>query len=267
MPKSNPRLLKVFLCHASVDKSEVRELYQRLRSDSFAPWLDEEDLLAGQDFNYEITKAVRESDAVIVCLSRDSITRKGYVQREIKFALDVAEEQPEGAIFIIPARLEDCEVPEKLRRWLWIDLYETNGYERLVRSLKRRASDLGIDGIQSKNASLKVDRIEGLFDEDIVLEAGAHMALPFEIEEGKYMSMDLISSAPVDVLIMEYSCYQDWVNNIPMDTLLSLLYKEYLSKTELHTTYLTHKWRSYFLVVRNELVNKVTVQLKVECQI
>ena len=29
------------------------------------------------------------------------------MQKEIKFALDVAEEQPEGRIYIIPARLED----------------------------------------------------------------------------------------------------------------------------------------------------------------
>ncbi|HTP10322.1 MAG TPA: TIR domain-containing protein, partial [Anaerolineae bacterium] len=87
--------LRIFLCHSSADKPAVRELYQRLRADGFAPWLDEEDLLPGQDWQHEIPKVVRNADAVIVCLSHGSITKTGYVQKEIKFALDVADEQPE----------------------------------------------------------------------------------------------------------------------------------------------------------------------------
>ena len=53
------RALRVFLCHASSDKPAVRELYQRLRTDGIDAWLDEEDLLPGQDWQYEIPKAVR----------------------------------------------------------------------------------------------------------------------------------------------------------------------------------------------------------------
>jgi len=40
--------LHIFLCHSSGDKPEVRNLYQRLSNDGFDPWLDEEDLLPGQ---------------------------------------------------------------------------------------------------------------------------------------------------------------------------------------------------------------------------
>jgi hypothetical protein len=49
---------------------------------------------------------VRAADAILVCLSPDSINKEGYVQKEIKYALDVADEKPEGVIFFIPARLE-----------------------------------------------------------------------------------------------------------------------------------------------------------------
>jgi TIR domain len=39
-----------FLCHASDDKAHVREVYHRLRTgEGFEPWLDEEDLLPGQE--------------------------------------------------------------------------------------------------------------------------------------------------------------------------------------------------------------------------
>jgi hypothetical protein len=139
-PETKARL-KVFLCHSSGDKKAVRSLYRRLRADDFQPWLDEEDLLPGQDWEIEIPKAVRDSDIVVVCLSKGSVTKTGYVQKEIKFALDAADERPEGTVYIIPVLLEECAVPERLSKWHWVALYRYGGYKRLVASLKKRAAD------------------------------------------------------------------------------------------------------------------------------
>lgn len=63
---------RAFLCHASPDKPAVRNLYQRLLVDSIYPWLDEEELLPGQNWRREIEKILRGIPAVIVCLSRNS---------------------------------------------------------------------------------------------------------------------------------------------------------------------------------------------------
>ena len=156
MPESSTsRSLRIFLCHSSADKPAVRELYRRLHADGFAPWLDEEDLLPGQDWQREIPKAVRYSDVVIVCLSRGSINKAGYIQKEIKFALDVADEQPEDTIFLIPLKLEECDVPDRLSRWQWVNLFSPKEYERLVRALQARATSLGlvVSPIQSSAAS------------------------------------------------------------------------------------------------------------------
>src|SRR2546423_13485886 len=101
--------LRVFLCHASNDKPFVRVLSVLLRAAGVDSWLDEEKLRGGQDWDLEIRKAVRASHAVIVCLSNESISKAGFVQKEIKLALDVADEQPEGAIFLIPLKIEPCE--------------------------------------------------------------------------------------------------------------------------------------------------------------
>lgn len=135
--------LRVFLCHSSTDKISVRKLYRGLLETGARPWLDEIDLLPGQLWDREIPAAVRESDAVLVCLSSVSVGKSGYLQREIKYAIDAAEEQTEDSIFLIPARLEDCEVPERLRRWQWVDLFMTDGYDRLVTALQARALALG----------------------------------------------------------------------------------------------------------------------------
>jgi hypothetical protein len=131
--------LHIFLCHSSSDKTPVRELYLRLRSDGFDPWLDEQRLLPGQDWAVEIKRAVAATDVVIVCLSQRSADKAGYVQKEIKYALEVAEEQPEGTLFLIPLLLEQCAVPERLQRWQWVELFNERGYEMLIRALQSMA--------------------------------------------------------------------------------------------------------------------------------
>ncbi|MCB9112049.1 MAG: toll/interleukin-1 receptor domain-containing protein [Anaerolineales bacterium] len=89
-------------------------------------------------------KAVRETDVVVVCLSKQ-FNQAGFRQKEVRLALalDTAMEQPEGEIFIIPARLEECDNLESLRRWRWVDLFEDDGYYMLVRALRARKNNIG----------------------------------------------------------------------------------------------------------------------------
>ena len=72
-------ILHVFVCHATGDKPRVRELCRRLRENGFEPWLDEDQLLPGQDWELEISSAVSSSDAVIVCLAVASVGKAGYL--------------------------------------------------------------------------------------------------------------------------------------------------------------------------------------------
>lgn len=140
----NKHPLSVFLCHSSGDKSQVQDLYHRLISEGIDPWFDEEKLLPGHDWDEEIKKAVRNCNIALVCLSKESVNKAGYVQKEIHYALDVADEQPENSIFIIPLRFEDCKVPNRLSRWHWVDLYEEGGYEKLMKALKHKAIQLDL---------------------------------------------------------------------------------------------------------------------------
>jgi hypothetical protein len=117
-------------------------LYSKLNEGGFDPWLDAEDLVPGQEWRVEIERAVRLADVVVVCLSKSSITKEGFVQKEIRYALDSAEEKPEGTIYLIPVRLEACEVPRQLQRWQWVDYFEPDGHEKLERALRARLTPL-----------------------------------------------------------------------------------------------------------------------------
>jgi hypothetical protein len=133
------RPLKVFLCHGSEDKTAVRNLYHQLLALGIDPWLDEEKLLPGQNWKLEIGRALRKSDIVIVCLSNATVNKTGFVQRELKEALDAAAERPEGQIFIIPARIDECTLPDSLTVLQRVDLFEPAGVDRLIQALENFA--------------------------------------------------------------------------------------------------------------------------------
>jgi len=148
-----PRLLDIFLCHAQEDKPKVRTLYKKLRGEGFRPWLDEKDMLGGTRWEDAIQDAVRKSDAVLVCLSSTSIKKEGYVQKELKFVLGVADEKPDGAIFQVPVRLDNCEVPRVLKDRQRIDYFKKGGYAKLVRTLEERARQVGAQVLPPVNPS------------------------------------------------------------------------------------------------------------------
>lgn len=140
--ESDPKLAsfraqpRIFLCHASEDKPRVKELYHQLKEAGYHPWLDTFDLLPGQTWRREIEKIIRDPySLVLVCLSNNSITKRGVVQQEIKWALDILDQTPEGTIYLIPVRLEECETPERLSDLHWVDLFEPDGFEYLTRAL------------------------------------------------------------------------------------------------------------------------------------
>jgi hypothetical protein len=130
-------MARIFLCHATEDKAQVREVYHKLRAiDGLEPWLDEEDLLPGQIWEREIPLALKASDFILIFLSRTSVAKRGYVQREMKLALDAWQELPEGTIHTIPVRIDECEVPESFRRYHRANLFEPAGFDRIVRAIR-----------------------------------------------------------------------------------------------------------------------------------
>jgi TIR domain len=133
------RPLRVFLCYAHDDREIVHKLYDRLLRDGIHAWLDVERLQPGQDWEREIRKAILKSNMVIVCLSRGFNKRYGYRYEELKIASEKAKFLSTGEIFIIPVRLEKCNLPESLRHLQRVDLFEAGGYQKLIRALQEPA--------------------------------------------------------------------------------------------------------------------------------
>ncbi len=136
--------LQIFLAHASEDKNQIGDLYEKLQENGYRPWLDEKDLIPGQVWDDMISQAIQNSDLFIACLSEHSITKRGYVQKEFRMALEYCAEQPFGSLYLIPLKLDDCEIPNlrqssygiSLRNYQWLNYYEPGGFEALIRAVE-----------------------------------------------------------------------------------------------------------------------------------
>lgn len=124
---------KVFISYAREDLNIAKQIHTFLKQNNLTPWLDKLDLLPGQDWELEIQKAIEASDYILICLSRHSVTKRGYIQKEFRKALSVLETIPEGDIYIVPIRLEECEVPSAFLAKQWLDWYELNSQEKLLK--------------------------------------------------------------------------------------------------------------------------------------
>ena len=116
--------VKVFICYAREDEDAAKRLFRDLKGEGLDPWLDMESLLPGQDWQVAIQQAIRESHYFLALLSSKSVRKRGFMQKEIREALDISDEFPEGCIFLIPVRLEDCQPPyQKLCKFQWVDMF------------------------------------------------------------------------------------------------------------------------------------------------
>jgi hypothetical protein len=134
---------RIFLAHAFEDKDNIRELYLKLRSEGYSPWFDEIDLKPGQEWKNEIPKAIREAAICLACLSKISVAKRGYVQREFRLALSTYAELPVGSRYLIPVRLDECKIPEiripsldiSMADFHCADLSSDDGFESLMSSI------------------------------------------------------------------------------------------------------------------------------------
>ena len=131
-----------------------RSLYHRLKQENLTPWLDEIDIFPGQNWDIEIQRAIKKTDFALICLSSISVQKKGYLHKEIKWALDRQSEMPEGDIFVIPVKIEPCKLEDRLSGIHSVDLFEASGFEKLIQSIRYQVQKNGKE-VKGQNKDLQ----------------------------------------------------------------------------------------------------------------
>ena len=184
----------VFISYAREDAASALRLYSDLREFGLQPWLDQEDLLPGQNWRVAVTRAIEDSRYFIAVISSRSVNRRGFVNKEIVEALEILDTFPEADVYLIPARLDECQPSHtKLRSLNWVDMFPDwqAGIAKILHAIKAgvpRSRSLGSDG-----AELNID--------DIIVKTGKnHIKLDVRLRNA---GKSLVNITRADLHVLE----------------------------------------------------------------
>ena len=131
-------LQKVFLSHSAADKVFVRRLARRIQASGFGVWLDEHELVAGDQLSDSIANAVTKAKVVLVVVSPASVKSK-WLRYELNLA---TENMVNGKCRVIPVLIADCAIPAAVHGLLYADFRSSfaSGLKSILTALQHEAS-------------------------------------------------------------------------------------------------------------------------------
>lgn len=141
----------VFLSYCRENAKEVAQLRDELLKMGEVVWWDQ-DILAGGDWKMDVRQSMKDSYAVVLCLSRETQERLiSGIFPEVRDAISIYREYAPGSIFLIPVRLSNCDVPpididdtRTLEGLQYVDLFppakREAGLQQLLRALRSAPS-------------------------------------------------------------------------------------------------------------------------------
>ncbi len=111
----------IFLSHNHADKPRVRRLAERLKAAGVKVWLDEWVIRAGDIIALKVDEGLEQSRVLLLCISPAALA-SGWVALERSTA--VHRDPANAGRRFIPLLLGDCELPDTLRRYKYVDFRE-----------------------------------------------------------------------------------------------------------------------------------------------
>jgi hypothetical protein len=145
----------IFISYTREDQEAARRLRNFLEEEAgIDVWVDSHRLEAGDDWDYQIRRNIKNCSYFMPLISSASTRRReGYFRREWALAAERAMDFVDSAAFLIPVVIDDTPentdgVPERFRRPQWKRLpggVGTEGFRKrmvaLVRDYRRRVHD------------------------------------------------------------------------------------------------------------------------------
>jgi hypothetical protein len=150
--------LQVFISYTKADQARVIPIYEFLICNGYPnTWIDCKKLLPGQPWDFEIKRNLKKSEIVIIFISNNTITKRGYVQRELKIAMSYIEEKLQDDIYIIPIMLDDdAKIPDSLTEIQYLNISSNDSLHLLKQALDTQRDKLGFEQV---NVTQKIEDI------------------------------------------------------------------------------------------------------------
>jgi hypothetical protein len=128
--------IHIFLSYARTDRLVVERLFDKLKAEGLNPWMDVRCIHAGEKWKQAIERAIQKAHFFLLCLTPNSVNRRGFLQREIRMAIDKTQELLDEDIYFLPVRLVECARPLQLAEFQSIDLFAPGGFPLLIAAIK-----------------------------------------------------------------------------------------------------------------------------------
>jgi len=131
--------MKIFFSHSSTDKNIVRKI-RDLLPPTLNAWIDENEILAGDDFQNSILKAIKKDCSFLVVFISNNSIKSDWVKLELKHGLK--KEKELNRTFIIPVLLNGVDISnfDKLgfgsfKNKHYLSIEENKDFEQFVKKL------------------------------------------------------------------------------------------------------------------------------------
>jgi len=112
-----------------------------LEQAGYPTWVDEHEILPGDDLPGSIAKALADASVFLVVISKHSLASR-WLTYELRLA---THRMIEGQLVVIPVRIDEAEPPPEIRSLLWADFRTDfgSGWRVLDAALERSQSQSG----------------------------------------------------------------------------------------------------------------------------
>jgi hypothetical protein len=130
----------IFISYVRENEVPARQLHEKLRENNLDAYIDRVFMEPGDEWMTKIKRLISELDYFILVLSNDLLKRRqSVVFHELKLAQERQSCLRPGLKFIIPIKIDDCELPQDLHdlHVSAIDLREDQQIDNLIKTIKR----------------------------------------------------------------------------------------------------------------------------------
>lgn len=131
--------MKIFISYSHHDKVFANKLADSLKTAGYEPWIDTQSIKVGENLIEKTDQGLSQSDYIVAVLSK-SYSQSRWVQQELSaFAM---KEVTTNRNNILPALIEDCEIPVFLQDRMYADFRGSyiEGFNQLISALKPKKS-------------------------------------------------------------------------------------------------------------------------------